>query len=209
MGGWRSAYDEHVLPRLVDLALREPAHRAARREAAEGLHGRVVEIGFGTGTSLPHYPPAVTGVVAVEPSDGAWRLAAGRVAAAPVPVERGARDAQALPFADGTFDSALSTWTLCTVPDPLAALLELRRVLRPGGRLHLLEHGRAPTADVRAWQRRLDPVQRRVAGGCRMGRPVDELVRAAGFGVERMAASYLPGPRPLSFHYEGVVVAPG
>ena len=138
-----------------------------------GLTGEVVEIGSGSGLNAPYYPPGVRRVLAVEPSDVGWGLAARRVAAARVPVQRVGLDGQALPLADASVDSALSTWTLCTVPDPGRALRErLRRVLRPGGRLVFVEHGLSPDAGVARWQRRLDPVQRRPAGGCRLTLPV-------------------------------------
>ncbi len=134
------------------------------------LSGAVVEVGFGSGLNVPHYPAGVTAIAAIEPSDVAWRLAAERVASSAVPVRRAGFDGQALPFEDDTFDSALSTWTLCTIPDVGAALAELRRVLRPDGTLHFVEHGLAPDDSVLRWQRRLEPVQKRLAGGCHLTR---------------------------------------
>jgi SAM-dependent methyltransferase len=154
---------------------------------------------------VPHYPAAVTRVAAVEPSDLAWRLAAPRVAAARAPVERAGLDGQRLPFPDQAFDSALSTWTLCTIPDAAAALREVRRVLRPGGRLHFVEHGLAQEPPVQRWQRRLEPLQKRVGGGCHLTRRADALVQEAGFTLERLDRHYLPGePRPFAALYEGV-----
>ncbi|WP_425295686.1 class I SAM-dependent methyltransferase, partial [Nocardia abscessus] len=136
-----------------------------RERACAGLHGRVVELGFGSGLNVPFYPAPVASVRAVEPADLGWRLASGRVAAATVPIERAGLDGQALPFADNTFDCALSTWTMCTIPDIAAALAEVRRVLVPGGTLHFVEHGLAPDEKVRVWQNRLNPVQKRLFGG--------------------------------------------
>ncbi|WP_425297232.1 class I SAM-dependent methyltransferase, partial [Nocardia abscessus] len=136
-----------------------------RERACAGLHGRVVEIGFGSGLNVPFYPAPVASVRAVEPADLGWRLASGRVAAATVPIERAGLDGQALPFADNTFDCALSTWTMCTIPDIATALAEVRRVLVPGGTLHFVEHGLAPDEKVRVWQNRLNPVQKRLFGG--------------------------------------------
>ena len=204
MGWWT----EQVVPRVVDRSCAVPPLQAERAALCAGLAGEVVEIGFGSGLNVPHYPAAVTRVAAVEPSDVAWRLAQGRLRDSPVPVERAGLDGQVLPFPDASFDAALTTFTLCTVPDGAAALRELRRVLRPGGELRFLEHGRSPDDGVRRWQRRLTPVQRRVAGGCRLDVPVDELVRAAGLEVRELATRYAPGaPRPFAHLYVGVAAA--
>ena len=204
MGVWT----RQVVPRVADRALDAPELRAVRQRVCAGLAGEVLELGFGSGLNVPHYPPAVTRVAAVEPSDVGWRLAAGRVAAATVPVQRAGLEGQALPFADDAFDAALSTFSLCTIPDAVRALREVRRVLRPGARLHLVEHGRAPDEDVQRWQRRLDPVNRLVQGGCRLGRPIDALLEQAGFVVEQLQRGYLPGaPRPFGHLYEGTARA--
>jgi SAM-dependent methyltransferase len=177
MGWWT----DHAVPRITERACGPRFTARYRDRVCAGLVGEVVEIGFGSGHNVPHYPDAVTAVAAVEPSGVGWRLATERVAASRVPVELAGLDGQRLPFADASFDSALCTWTLCTVPDPTAALAELARVLRPGGSLHVVEHGLAPDADVQRWQRRLDPVQTRVAGGCHLSRPVRLLVEEAGW----------------------------
>ena len=198
-----SLWREHVVPRVVDVALRSPAATQARRRACADLSGTVLEIGFGSGLNALHYPDAVTRVLAVEPSDLAWRMAQTRLGR--VPVERVGLDGQRLPLPDASADCALSTWTLCTIPDPVAALREVARVLRPGGRLHFVEHGLSPDAGVARWQARLEPVQRRVAGGCHLQRPVDRLLAAAGFAVERLDTGYERGaPKPLGYLYEGV-----
>lgn len=197
-------YRDQVVPRVSNRVMGAPELHEVRARMCAGLAGHVVELGFGSGLNAAHYPPAVTRVSAVEPSDVGWRLAGPRVAAAAVPVQRDGRDAQDLPMADGSADAALSTWTLCTVPDPVRALREVRRVLRPGAVLHLVEHGRAPDGDVRRWQRRLDPVNALVQGGCHLVRPVDELLAAAGLQVLRLERWYLPGtPRPFGAMYEG------
>jgi SAM-dependent methyltransferase len=200
-------YRRQVVPRLVQLCCGTTPHDVRQRVCA-GLVGEVVELGFGSGLNVPHYPPAVTRVLAVEPSDVGYRLGAARIAASRVPVERIGPDAARLPLPDASVDAALSTWTLCTVPDVEAALAEVRRVLRPGGRLHLLEHGLSPDPRVARWQHRLDGLQGLVAGGCHVDRPVAELVRAAGLQLERLENRYEPGtPKVLGYVYEGVAAA--
>jgi SAM-dependent methyltransferase len=161
-----------------------------RRRVCEGLAGDVVEIGFGSGLNVPFYPEAVTRVDAVEPADAAWKLADQRLLATTAPVHRSGLDGQSLPFADDSFDAALSTWTLCTIPDVAVALRELRRVLKPGGTLHFVEHGLAPDESVRRWQHRLEPVQKRVFGGCHLTRPIADLLTTAGFTITELDAFY-------------------
>lgn len=200
MGLWA----EQVVPRLVDRALGSAQHDSLRAQTCAALTGDVVEIGFGSGRNVPYYPAAVRQVTAVEPSDLAWRMSAARRAAAPVAVERAGLDGQALPFPDASFDSALSTWTLCTISDPVAALRELARVLRPGGGLSFLEHGAAPHPGVLRWQRRLDPFQRRLAAGCHLSRPIDALLTEAGLRVIALHREYARGePRPFGSLYRG------
>ena len=192
--GW---YGDRVLPRLVDRSLGERVTGTLRERVCSGLTGEVVEIGFGSGGNVPHYPASVTGVAAVEPSDRAWQLAAPRVAAASVPVRRSDVDGQRLSASDGVFDSALSSWTLCTIPDPTVALAELHRVLKPGGTLHFVEHGLAPDERVRRWQRRLEPLQKRLYGGCHLTRPILDIVGAGGFTVTTVDVFYDEGPKPF------------
>ena len=187
-------WERRVLPRLVELSLRGHDVGELRRRTCEGLHGRVLELGFGSGLNTRFYPDAVESVDAVEPSDVGWELSERRRDRSSVPVQRVGLDGQLLAVPDASYDAVLCTFTLCTIPDPALALHEVRRVLRPGGRLHLVEHGAAPTERVRTWQRRLEPIQRRVAGGCHLTRDVRGMLGDAGFVVERAEGDYLPGP---------------
>jgi len=201
-------YSERVLPHLIDKACGMKAANPYRERVAAGLHGEVVEIGFGSGHNVPFYPPAVTLVSAVEPADLGWRLATRRLAASPVPVERAGLDGQHLPFADDSFDTALSTWTMCTIPDVAQALAEVRRVLRPGGTFHFIEHGLAPDAGVVRWQRRLEPLQKRLAGGCHLTREIVPLLEDAGFTITELDQFYEDGaPRFLAADSLGVARA--
>ncbi len=156
----------------------------------------MLELGFGSGLNTRFYPDGVDVVEAVEPSDLGWELSERRRRRSPAPVQRVGLDGQRLAVPGTTYDAVLCTFTLCTIPDPQLALSEVRRVLRRGGALHFVEHGLAPTDTVQRWQRRLEPLQRRVAGGCHLTRDVPALLRAAGFELERSHAAYLPGPRP-------------
>jgi ubiquinone/menaquinone biosynthesis C-methylase UbiE len=202
-------YGERVLPRIINVACGTKTVEPLRHRVCAGLSGDVVEIGFGSGLNVPFYPAAVTRVAAVEPSDVGWKLAAKRLAATTVPVQRSGLDGQLLPFADDSFDAALSAWTLCTIPDVAAALREIRRVVKPGGRLHFLEHGLAPDERIRRWQRRLDPLQQRVAGGCHFTRPIVELLRTAGFTIEEVDVFYEKGaPKFAAADSLGVATSP-
>jgi ubiquinone/menaquinone biosynthesis C-methylase UbiE len=199
MGLWGEA----ILPRIVDRALRTPEVNARRALTLAGLSGPVLEIGFGSGLNLRHYPKTVERVLAVEPSDLAWRLAEPRIAAGTRPVERVGLDGARLSLSDASVDGVVSTFTLCSIPDVTAALAEIRRVLRPGGRLHFLEHGRAPEESVRRWQRRLQPLQSRMVGGCRLDRRIDKLVAGAALEIVDLTTEYGDGPKPFSYLYRG------
>lgn len=193
MGWW----SDSLVPRATDVVLGAGPVRELRERVCAGLEGEVLEIGFGSGLNAPHYPPAVTTVWAVEPSDVAWGIAqARRQEGDRPPVTRAGLDGQVLDLPDASMDSALSTFTLCTIPDVEAALREVHRVLRPGGALHFLEHGLAPDPGVARWQHRLTPLQRRVAAGCHLDRPVDDLVESCGLAVEELERFYLGGAVP-------------
>jgi ubiquinone/menaquinone biosynthesis C-methylase UbiE len=202
-------YDEQVLPRVIDVMLGAKEMKPLRERVTSQVEGEVLEVGFGSGHNVPFYPPDTTRVRAVDPATVGRKLAARRVAASPVPVEYVGLDGEALPLPDESVDHVLTTWTLCTIPDVERALGEMRRVLRPGGALHFLEHGRSPDAKVAAWQDRLTPLQRRIAGGCHLNRPIDDLVRGSGLEVTTLDRYYLRGPKTLGYMFEGVAVKPG
>jgi ubiquinone/menaquinone biosynthesis C-methylase UbiE len=201
-------YREQVVPRLVDATCGTRELRRWRERATAGLSGTVVEIGFGSGLNVPLYPEGVRHVYAVEPARTARRLAEERIAASDVVVEHVGLRGESIPLDDGSCDAALSTFTLCTIPDVDAALAEVRRVLRPGGRFHFLEHGRSPDPGVARWQRRFEPVQKRVADGCHLTRDPVELLEAAGFEVERAESRYAGGPKPWTWLTEGAALTP-
>jgi ubiquinone/menaquinone biosynthesis C-methylase UbiE len=202
--GW---YRTQVVPRLIDVCC-GMAPVEIRARVCAGLAGDVVEVGFGSGLNVPHYPAGVRRVLAVEPSQVGFDKAGKRLAASPVAVERVGLDGQRLPLDDASMDAALSTWTLCTIPDPHAALVEIRRVLKPGGRFHFVEHGLAPDAGVARWQNRLNGLQNAVAGGCNINRPIERLLLDAGFRIERLDNGYEKGaPKPLGYLYEGLAAA--
>jgi len=202
-------YGDQVLPRIVNAVGGMKTTYPLRERVCGGLKGEIVEVGFGSGLNVPFYPDSVRHVAAVEPADVGWKLAAKRLRASSVPVERSGLDGQWLPFEDASFDAALSTWTMCTIPDIEQALAELRRVLKRGGTLRFVEHGLAPDEGVRRWQHRLEPIQKRLFGGCHLTREIPDLLREAGFEITELDVFYEDGaPKFLAADSLGAAISP-
>ena len=188
-----SFYQRHVFPRLLHLAMRQAVLVPFRRRVIGAAEGRVLEVGIGSGLNLPLYGPSVRAVIGLEPSPELLRMARERAASAAIPVELLEAVAESVPLDDASVDTVVTTWTLCTIPDAPRALAELRRVLRPGGALLFIEHGRAPEPGVARWQDRLDPIEMRIAGGCMFSRPIVSLLTGAGFTISEVDVFYEKG----------------
>ena len=203
-----SFYQRRVLPRLIDFAMRQKQLRGLREALVGEASGRVLEVGAGSGLNLPLYRRDLEEVIAVEPSHELLQMARRHAAWTHFPVRFYEGRAERLPIDSGSIDSAVMTWTLCSVGDPAAVLGEIGRVLRPGGRLLFVEHGASPEPRVRRFQDRLTPLWRRVAGGCHLNRPIDRLIDRAGLGIEGLETGYLvSGPKVLTWHYRGRALA--
>ena len=197
-------YSERVFPRLLNRMMDTEQTREIRARVCSGLTGDVLEIGFGTGLNLPHLPPAITTLWAVDPMENGRILAADRLSASRVDVAFVGLDGQSIPLEDESMDSALSTWTLCSIPDPVAAVREIRRVLRPDGRLYFVEHGRSPDPRVLAWQHRLNPIQRRVACGCTLDSDIPAIIERGGLSIDHLDNYYAKGePKTQGWTFEG------
>lgn len=202
-------YREQVLPRFQDKVMGRKPNRPVRARVCEGLQGAVMEVGFGTGLNTYYYPPEVTRVVAIEPSHLCMRMAASRIARIAVPVEYGGLTGERLDLPSAGFDAALSTWTLCSIPDLASALAEIRRVLKPGGSFHFVEHGHAPDEKVARWQERMEPLNKRLAGGCHLTRRITDNIAQAGFSIKQVNTYYFKGePKPMGYTYEGLAISP-
>jgi ubiquinone/menaquinone biosynthesis C-methylase UbiE len=206
--GGMGFYSEQLLPRLQDKVMGVKRLRAARERVCEELEGVVLEIGFGTGLNIPYYPPEVTKVVAIEPSTVCMRIAEPRIAESTAPVDYGGLTGEQLDLPSGEFDAVLSTWTLCTIPNLDAALAEVRRVLKAGGSFHFIEHGHSPDPKIIRWQERLEPINKRLAGGCHLTRHISDDIERAGFEIEKLDTYYFERePKPMGYTYEGRAVS--
>jgi ubiquinone/menaquinone biosynthesis C-methylase UbiE len=199
-----SFYEDRILPHMIGLACGSKPTRKQREKIVHRAYGDVLEIGFGGGLNLPYYDrDRVRRVFGLEPSAGMRRSAARMIDASVIDVELIDLPGEEIPLDDNAVDSILVTYTLCTIPDVIAALNGMRRVLKPGGHLFYCEHGKAPDAGVYKWQRRVNPAWRRVAGGCNMDRDIPALLEAGGFSIEEDNRMYIPGIRALSYNYWG------
>ena len=197
-------YDRYILPKALDIACGMPMIGRMRDRVVPRASGRVLEVGIGTGLNMRHYDKArVTHITGLDPALQLQPIARERIAQAGLSVDLVGLSAEKIPLPDAAFDTVLITYTLCTIPDPHAALLEMHRVLKPEGRLLFCEHGHAPDASVSRWQERLQPVWGKLSGGCHLGRDIPALLQAAGFTLPDLQTRYLKGPRPFTFHYWG------
>ncbi|HEY5550763.1 MAG TPA: class I SAM-dependent methyltransferase [Opitutaceae bacterium] len=196
-------YEDRILPHLVHLSMRRETFSAYRRRLVPVAQGRVLEVGVGSGLNLPFYTEAATQVVGLDPSPRLLAMARHTHPTVAASTELIEGSAEALPLENKSMDTVVTTWTLCSIPDVVAALREMRRVLRPSGALLFVEHGRSPDERVRRWQDRLTPVWKRLGGGCHLNRPIRELLEDSGFHIERVETGYMKGPKPMTFIYEG------
>jgi ubiquinone/menaquinone biosynthesis C-methylase UbiE len=197
-------YGHYILPRLIDVAMRNKETTRLRSVWIPQACGDVLEVGIGSGLNLRFYSSHVQRVYGFDPSIELQRMARKQAETGPTPVEFVSQSAEEpLPLADASIDTVVLTWTLCSIPNPPKALQEMKRVLRPSGRMIFLEHGRSPDPGVAVWQDRLTPGWKRIGGGCHLNRKVDELITAAGFQITELKTCYLPGPRPMTYTYQG------
>jgi ubiquinone/menaquinone biosynthesis C-methylase UbiE len=200
-------YSRLIFPRLCDWSMRNPRIEKLRREMLSGVSGEILEVGFGTGLNLEHYPEHLLHLTAVDPGEGMARLARRRIKRSDISVDLRVQTAEELPFEDGQFDCVVSTWTLCSVRDASRAVTEVGRVLKTGGRFLYLEHGLSEEPGVQRWQRRLTPLQKRIAGGCRLDVDIEALVRSGAFRDVQVERFLLDGtPRIAGSMYRGIAV---
>ncbi len=194
-------YNDVVLPRLCNLAMRNRHLLPYRERVIGAAEGRVLEIGVGSGLNLPLYRSSVSELFALDPAPKLLMMA--RRAHASPPVTFLEASAEVMPIDDETIDTVVTTWTLCSIPRAPDALREMRRVLRPSGHLLFVEHGLSPDRSVRRWQDRLTPAWKAISGGCHLNRPIRDMIESAGFRIDRLETGYIPGPKPMTFLYEG------
>lgn len=198
-----SFYNDHIVPHIINLAMRNRELLPYRKRALSQAQGRVLEIGIGSGLNLPYYLPSVAEIVGLEPSSRLRAMAQRSAEQSKMRLSLVEGSAEAIPLETHSFDTVVTTWTLCSIADATAALREMHRVLRPGGQLLFVEHGLAPEQHVQRWQNRLTPLWRTIGGGCHLNRPIRALIERGGFGIARLETGYAKGPKPMTFFYEG------
>ncbi|HEY8009070.1 MAG TPA: class I SAM-dependent methyltransferase [Methylocella sp.] len=198
-----SFYEHWVLPPLLDLVMRQRQLGKYRRDVVAGARGCVLEIGVGSGLNFALYEEQVEVVIGLDPSERLLWMAQRRATKAGAPADLILGSATNIPLENASVDTVVMTWTLCSISDPLLALREMRRVLKPGGALLFVEHGLSPEPPVERWQQRLTPLWGHISGGCHLDRKVDDLIRAAGFEISILRNEYARGPRPMTYMYEG------
>ena len=196
-------YNDRIVPHLVHLSMRNRRLLPRRERVISAAEGRVLEIGIGSGLNLPFYSSRAWEVVGLDPAPRLLAMARRAAEQCAVPVTFVEGSAEAIPLDDNSIDTAVTTWTLCTIPDAVRALIDVRRVLKPGGRLLFIEHGLAPEDNVRRWQNRLTPVWKRFSGGCHLNRPIRSLIEEAGYRIATIDTAYMEGPKPMVYLYEG------
>jgi ubiquinone/menaquinone biosynthesis C-methylase UbiE len=194
-------YNDRIVPHLVNLAMRNQQLAPYRARVLGHAEGRVLEVGIGSGLNLPLYTDHATEIVGLEPHPKLLKMASEKSARVPAELVEGS--AESIPLPDSSIDTVVTTWTLCSIPDVVKALAEMRRILKPGGQLLFAEHGLSPDEGVRKWQNRLTPMWKKIAGGCHLDRPMRTLIENAGFQISRLETGYMPGPKPMTFMYEG------
>jgi ubiquinone/menaquinone biosynthesis C-methylase UbiE len=198
-----SFYNDRILPHVINISMRNRELLPYRERVLSQAHGRVLEIGIGSGLNLPFYGSRVDEILGLEPAAGLVAMAQRSVGRSKVPATIIAGSAEAIPVDANSIDTVVTTWTLCSIPDAVGALREMRRVLKPSGQLLFVEHGLAPEENIQKWQNRLTPLWKKIGGGCHLNRPIRTLIESSGFGIDRLETGYMKGPKPMTFLYEG------
>jgi ubiquinone/menaquinone biosynthesis C-methylase UbiE len=199
-------YQDRILPHVINMAMQNRRLVPYRERLISAAQGRVLEVGIGSGINMPFYGSQTHELIGLEPAPRLIAMAQDASAKAALPVRLIEGTSEAIPLDNASVDTVVSTWTLCTIPDAVGALREMRRVLKPGGRLLFVEHGLAPERNIQNWQNRLTPAWKRLGGGCHLNRAIARLIEESGFRVERLSTGYLAGRNPLTFMYDGVAI---
>ena len=201
-------YSKHVLPRCLDMACGMGPISKQRQKIVPLAHGTVLEIGIGSGQNIPFYnPDKVSKIIGVDPDEHIWKLSTARRAECPIEIDRIGLSGEEIPLEKNMADTVVVTYSLCTIPDPIKALKEMSRILKPGGQILFTEHGKAPDANVHKWQNRIDPYWKKIAGGCHSGRDIPALFHQAGLTLDSLDEMYIPGPKVLGYNYWGAAKA--